>query len=141
MSTKADHPLKMLLDQIWNEGHTPRVIIDATHMDVIIPDWLRAQHKDHLVLDLKAADPMNFEFLFESFSADFAFSGTVVRCTIPWKRIVAIIDRDIGTGVRITNPEVLEAGAKKLAGIFKEEEPKPKTPVRKFGVIQGGKKN
>lgn len=137
-TSSGDHPLKSLLDQIWNEGHTPRLIINATHKDVIVPEWLRAQHKDHLVLDLNANDPMNFEFELDHISADFAFSGTVVRCTIPWKRILAVFDRDTGHGVRITDPELMEAGVKQLASALKEPE---KPPVRKFGVIQGGKKN
>ncbi len=136
----TDHPLKSLLDRIWNEGHTPRLIINATHEDVLIPEWLRAQHKERLVLDLQADYPMNIEFNLEKLSADLAFSGSVVRCTVPWKRIIAVFDRDTGHGVRITDPEMMDEGVKKLVGALKEPEPEAEQPKRKFGVIQGGKK-
>lgn len=138
--SSADHPLKGLLDRIWNEGHTPRLIINATHKDVLIPEWLRAQHKERLILDLQADYPMNIEFDLEKLSADLAFSGSVVRCTVPWKRIIAVFDRDTGHGVRITDPEMMDEGAKKLVGALKEPEPEAEQPKRKFGVIQGGKK-
>lgn len=133
----SDHPLKLVLDKIWNAGHTPRLYVNATHEDVIIPEWLREKHREHLVLDLLASYPMNIEFDLEKLSADLAFNGTVTRCTIPWKRITTLINRDTGHGVRVTDPELMDAGVKKLANVMKEPEPPKK---RKFGVIDGGKK-
>ncbi len=136
---KTDHPLKKLLDHIWNEGHTPRLIINATHKDVIIPDWLRAQHKDHLVLDLQADYPLNIEFDPEKFSVDLAFSGTVVRCTVPWSRIAVVVDRNTGQGYKFVPEVPANDDTPRQVAMPSTEEPATE-PKRKFGVIQGGKK-
>ena len=107
-TTSAEHPLKKILDGIWNAGHTPRVILDATHSDVIVPIHLKKNTS--LVFDLKAADPLNIEFDSRAWYADLAFQGTVMRCTVPWRRISAIIDRDtrIGRHVRLVNEQQLQ---------------------------------
>lgn len=126
----TDHVLKNLLDHLWNKGHTPRLIIDATHKDVLIPEWLRAQHKNHLVLDLDAKYPLNITFDVVSLAADFAFSGTTTRCTIPWDRVMVVVDRDTGEGFKAV--PVVPAN---------DTEPSttPEPPKKKFSVIKGGK--
>jgi len=135
-TTSAEHPLKKILDAIWNAGHTPRVILDATHKDVIVPEYLRAKHKTQLVFDLQANYPLNIEFDMECFRADLAFSGSTTRCTVPWRRISAIIDRDTGNGVRVTDPEKMIDEVP----LADEDKTPVEPPKRKFGVIQGGKK-
>ena len=137
-TTSAEHPLKKILDGIWNAGHTPRVILDATHSDVIVPIHLKKNTS--LVFDLKAADPLNIEFDSRAWYADLAFQGTVMRCTVPWRRISAIIDRDTGHGVRVTDPEKLVEDVPETSDPDKTPVDPPPTTRGPFRVFQGGKK-
>ncbi len=89
----ADHPLKKILDDIWNSGLTPRVTVDATHDDVIFPALTKKKWGEQMNVDLEPA----FHHIFdeEGITVDLTFQGTPMRCVIPWKRIYIIQGRDM----------------------------------------------
>lgn len=90
------HPKQLLLDHIWNSGHTPRLLIDAQHANVAMPQHIKEQGGARLIIDLKASDPLDIDFNETGVSVTLAFKGHVERCMIPWNRIYTIIDRESG---------------------------------------------
>ena len=92
------HALQTLLDSIWNEGHTPQIVVDATSPKVVVPEHVRARWKDALAIDLDANYPLNIDFSDLGISADLAFQGHVCRCFFPWDEIRAVVDRSTTKG-------------------------------------------
>ena len=103
------HPLQKFLDQIWNEGHTPQIIVDSTSASVVVPEHFRDRWKDALPIDLDANYPMHIEFSELGISADLASQGHVTRCFFPWGQIRAVVDRDTGKGILVRPPSDLVA--------------------------------
>lgn len=145
--------VKSLLDGIWNKGHCPKIIIDATHKDVEIPEYVREEWGARLALNLVASDPLDPGFDDDALRLTLAFRGHVVRCTFPWNRIYMVADRETGQGAVIqTNlPEGVRSTATPPRAIVEtlgeanhKTDPAP-PPVAKrpnpFRVIPGGKKN
>lgn len=131
-----DHPLKKLLDTIWNAGHTPKLLIDATHEDVDYPAHIKTQWGAKLPIDLNAAMPMNIEFTEQGIHADFYFQGARARCFTPWQRIYAVIDRETGQGAffpMLAPKDALPAQAEPATAAA--DEPAP----RGLRLIKGGK--
>ncbi len=128
--------IRSLLDVIWNQGHTPKIIVDTTHGDVVVPKHVAEQYGDRLPLDLDASYPMNIAFDDAGLHADLSFNHTVTRCTFPWRRIYLVVDRELGKGAIIEAhrpgkvPLVVDAAG--------EEVPKP-MPGWSPKVIKGGK--
>lgn len=135
------HPIKTLLDTIWNQGHTPMVIVDSRHEDVVVPEHIRKQYCEKLLLTLKAADPLNIVFDEVGIHADLAFQGLVQRCTLPWTRIYVVLDTDTDRGIQIGahTPSANDYKA------VKEEIEKLNQSIpprgNPFRVIKGGKVN
>ena len=100
------HPIQALLDLIWNAGHTPKIVVDSTHEDVVVPEHLKLQWRECLPIDLCASYPLNLDCSKQGLSVDLAFSGNVCRCTFPWNRIRMVIDRETGEGVALTGETV-----------------------------------
>lgn len=95
--TIQHHRIQAALDRIWNAGHTPKIVVDSSHKDVVIPEFVRAKWKENLPIDLLASYPLNLTYSETGISVDLAFSGSVCRCTFPWTRIRLVIDREAGT--------------------------------------------
>lgn len=162
MSGKAyHHPTESLLDDLWNAGHTPRIRINSTAQGVDVPEFVRAKHGTCLVIDLDPAWPLNLATSKESLQVDLAFQGTVYRCTFPWTSIYVVIDKTTGRGIVIepylpalTPPKPSAPAVEGSRGLRlvekkpedgggsdrKATEVRPE-PVRRFGVIKGGKSN
>ena len=92
------HPIQIALDAIWNIGHTPKIVVDATQADVVVPEHIREKWGVHLPIDLNASYPLNLDYSENGIQVDLAFSGNVCRCTFPWVMIYLVIDRDTGSG-------------------------------------------
>lgn len=96
---KLDYqPMKRLLDKIWDDGHTPQIILDASHDDVIFPEHVKAHWGNMMPIDLEARYPLNIEFNEVGIHADLSFRGAQFRCTMPWTRIYAVLDRETREG-------------------------------------------
>jgi stringent starvation protein B len=95
------HPTYAFIEGIWSEGCTPKILVDATHKDVVVPEFVRKRYGDALPLNLAASMPLNIVADDSSISADLAFDGVVMRCVIPWNRIYVVINCDKGNGVLI----------------------------------------
>jgi hypothetical protein len=130
------HPIKKLLDNIWNEGHTPLLLLDSRHEDVVMPAYIKVQFGERLPIKLKAADPLNIAFDETGIHADLAFQGHVMRCTMPWKRIYVVADDDTRVGVTITAHAPAATDRKEVEAVVKAE-----TKKAAFTVIKGGKSN
>lgn len=90
--SEPKHPAHAALDEIWNHGGVPRVIIDVTADGLVFPAHVLARHKDDgvLAIDLDARYPLNFGVDSTCFCVDLAFAGHVLRCTIPWAAVRVI---------------------------------------------------
>jgi stringent starvation protein B len=95
----AYHAIQVALENIWREGHTPRIQVDARRGDVVVPEHVRAKWGARLVLDLDANWPLNIEFGPKGIEVDLAFQGQVMRCTLPWESIYVVLDRATGRGI------------------------------------------
>lgn len=149
--------VKSLLDAIWNRGHTPKLVVDATHPSVYVPDFVRRQWGTRLALHLEAVYPMVPSFDDDALRVTLAFQGTTCRCVFPWKSIYLIADRETGQGAAITSnmprdivgtsrvpksvvETVFPTGAN---GPKTDPAPPPVAPKKPspFRVIKGGKKD
>lgn len=139
-------PMKQLLDKIWNDGHTPQLILDATHADVIFPEHVKAHWGNMMPIDLEARFPLNIVFDDAGIHADLAFRGIQHRCTMPWTRIYAVIDRETREGMMFavdTPPEWLTAfwnGTTKVKdGTLPADKPVTPSGRPQLRSIKGGK--
>jgi stringent starvation protein B len=98
MQAHVHHPIQRAMDEIWNAGHTPRIHVDASRADVVVPDSVRATWGARLILDLEANMPLNLEYDAEQMHLDLAFRGLVARCHLPWRSIYVVLDRTTGQG-------------------------------------------
>lgn len=87
----ADY-IQYALNVVWDAGGTPSIIVDATHDDVLIPDFVRARWRDNLCIELNANYPLNMHTDKSGLHLDLAFSGQVSRCTFPWNRIYMLVN-------------------------------------------------
>jgi stringent starvation protein B len=130
MAPVVHHPLQTILDVIWNAGHTPKLVVDSTHEDVVAPEHVKAQWKEWLQIDLCASYPLNLDYSKEGVSVDLAFSGSTCRCFFPWARITMVVDRETGEGVALKSPGAAEPMPKIEAKPARAWTPK---------VLKGGK--
>jgi stringent starvation protein B len=93
------HPLVRAIEQLYAAGATPRLVIDARRIDVVVPDFLRVKWAERLVIDLDAAYPLDLAYDTAGVHASLAFSGVVSRCTFSWQSIYRIVDRADGRGI------------------------------------------
>lgn len=137
------HPMKKVLDTIWNAGHTPKLLVDATYDDVEIPDYVKKRWGARLPLDLNASYPLNVDFTEQDIQVDLAFNGHVARCIVPWKRIYAIIDCESGQGITVPSHAPKVTNAAVVEGAVAAPEEAAPQPHRGFvpRVIKGGKSN
>lgn len=144
------HPIEYLLDSLWKQGRTPRLQVNTMLDGVDVPAHIKERWGKRLVIDLEAAWPLNPVFTEKAFAVDLAFQGSVYRCTLPWESIYVVLDRESGKGAvieaHLPNDEKTPEQPRPVHLVMskhsdwdnkKTDPPKP----RKFGVIQGGKKD
>lgn len=140
-SATIHHNVQVLLDAIWNLGHTPAIFVSLrTGPDLLtgVPEFVLQRYVDLIALELSAEYPLDLEYEPEAMSVTLAFQGVVSRVRIPWSRITAVIDRESGsitTGtaapLKVPPPGPSERGADVQRPVA------PWTPR----VIDGGKKD
>ena len=114
------HPLARAIEQHYSSGVTPRLVIDARRIDVIVPDYVRRKWGSELVIDLDPSYPLDLAYDEAGVHASLAFSGVVTRCTFAYAAIHRVLDRASGRGILIPAhepkvelpPELLHIDAK-----------------------------
>jgi stringent starvation protein B len=95
------HPLAQAIDQLYEVGSIPRLVIDARRNDVVVPDFVRSKWGIELVIDLDPNYPLELAYDEVGVHASLAFSGIVTRCTFAYRSIYRLMDRATGHGVAI----------------------------------------
>jgi hypothetical protein len=121
------HPLVRAIEQLYAAGATPRLVIDARRIDVVVPDFLRVKWAERLVIDLDAAYPLDLAYDAAGVHASLAFSGVVSRCTFSWPSIYRIVDRADGRGIVVPAHEPAAELPPELA--YGTSEPRPVTEI------------
>lgn len=89
-----------VIESLQAAGLCPRLHLNSRHPGVVIPEFIRERFKEHLIIDLDPAWPLNLDFdAHDGVFADLAFAGQVTRCTFPWRSIFAVVDRATDRGV------------------------------------------
>lgn len=91
-------PIQTAIESLQAEGLCPRLHVDVTHEDAVLPDFVRDKWKERLVIDLDPSYPLDDAFTEVGVEADLSFGGYVTRCTFPWAAIYVVADRDTGRG-------------------------------------------
>jgi stringent starvation protein B len=147
VTTEPEHPIAQVIEQFYQAEQCPRVVVNSELAGTIVPEHVRAQFGQSLPIDLDPAYPLDLVYEKEGIRVSLAFSGTVMRCFLPWEAIYIIVDRATRRGALISNhvPEEL----RKLWQIPlptptapppKEPEEAPaEPPTKRFRVIPGGR--
>jgi stringent starvation protein B len=91
-------PIQTAIESLQAEGLCPRLHVDVTHEDAVLPDFVRDKWKERLVIDLDPGYPLDLAFTEVGVEADLSFGGYVTRCTFPWAAIYVVADRGTGRG-------------------------------------------
>ncbi len=124
--TAMVHPVQSVIESLYSAGRCPRLHVNASHDDVICPDFIREQWKERLIIDLDASYPLDLTFGDKGLAADLSFGGYVTRCEFPWEAIYIVADRATGRGIVLDRnmPESVRAMFQKS----RSESAKPKGP-------------
>jgi stringent starvation protein B len=93
------HPVQSVIESLYSAGRCPRLHVNASHEDVVCPDFIREQWKERLIIDLDASYPLDLTFGEDGLSADLSFGGYVTRCEFPWEAVYIVADRATGRGI------------------------------------------
>ncbi len=93
------HPVQSVIESLYSAGRCPRLHVNASHDDVICPDFIREQWKERLIIDLDASYPLDLTFDDKGLAADLSFGGFVTRCEFPWEAVYIVADRATGRGI------------------------------------------
>ncbi|MEZ4385543.1 MAG: ClpXP protease specificity-enhancing factor SspB [Nannocystaceae bacterium] len=93
------HPVQSVIESLYAAGRCPRLHVNASHADVVCPDFIREQWKERLIIDLDASYPLDLTFGDTGLAADLSFGGYVTRCEFPWEAIYIVADRATGRGI------------------------------------------
>lgn len=93
------HPVQSVIESLYAAGRCPRLHVDATHAAVVVPDFIRQQWRERLIIDLDASYPLDLVFGDKGIAADLSFGGHVTRCSFPWESIYIVMDRATGRGI------------------------------------------
>ncbi len=93
------HPVQSVIESLYSAGRCPRLHVNASHEDVVCPDFIREQWKERLIIDLDASYPLDLTFGDNGLSADLSFGGYVTRCEFPWEAVYIVADRATGRGI------------------------------------------
>lgn len=91
-------PIQTAIESLQAKGLCPRLHVDVTHEDVVLPDFVRDKWKQRLIIDLDPSYPLDLAFTEVGVEADLSFGGYVTRCTFPWAAIYVVADRGTGRG-------------------------------------------
>lgn len=91
-------PIQSAIESLQAKGLCPRLHVDVTHEDAVLPDFVRDKWKERLVIDLDPGYPLDLAFTEVGVEADLSFGGYVTRCTLPWAAIYVVADRGTGRG-------------------------------------------
>ena len=91
-------PIQTAIESLQAKGLCPRLHVDVTHEDTVLPDFVRDKWKQRLVIDLDPSYPLDLAFTEVGVEADLSFGGYVTRCTFPWAAIYLVADRGTGRG-------------------------------------------
>lgn len=90
--------IQTAIESLQATGLCPRLHVDVTHEDAVLPDFVRDKWKERLVIDLDPSYPLDLAFTAVGVEADLSFGGYVTRCTFPWAAIYVVADRGTGRG-------------------------------------------
>ncbi len=94
------HPVQSVIESLHAAGRCPRLYVNAVHVDVVCPDFIRDQWRERLVIDLDKAYPLKLEFDDSSgVHANLSFGEQITRCNFPWESIYVVVDRETGRGI------------------------------------------
>lgn len=93
------HPVQSVIESLYAAGRCPRLHVNASHDDVVCPDFIREQWKERLIIDLDANYPLDLTFGEHGLGADLSFGGFITRCEFPWESIYIVADRSTGRGI------------------------------------------
>lgn len=152
---KYFHAVHAIIEQIYLRG-VPRVVVNATAPDVVVPEYLRKLHGEELALDLDPNYPMELEYTKEGLHATLSFHPTVTRCFLPWRSIWMIYVRGTPEAVLVPshappaklaafmgsaqNPPSLRDTSESTSAKVNVSDELKKAQKHSFRVIQGGKK-
>ncbi len=91
-------PIQSAIESLQAKKVCPRLHVDVTHVDAVLPDFVRDKWKERLVIDLDPSYPLDLAFTKVGVEADLSFGGYVTRCTFPWAAIYVVADRATGRG-------------------------------------------
>lgn len=129
------HPVQSVIESLYAAGRCPRIHVNATHAEVVVPASIREQWKERLIIDLDANYPLDLKFGETGISADLSFGGLVTRCEFPWEAIYIVADRSTGRGIVLDRnmPESVRVMFARARGETqtprKEPEPARKEPA------------
>lgn len=109
------HPVQSVIESLYAAGRCPRLHVDATHASVTVPDFIRQQWRERLIIDLDASYPLDLVFGESGLAADLSFGGHVTRCSFPWESIYIVTDRSTGRGI-VLDRHVPESVKRQAAG-------------------------
>ncbi len=94
------HPVQSVIESLHAAGRCPRIYVNAVHVDVVCPDFIRDQWRERLVIDLDKTYPLKLEFDDSSgVHANLSFGEQITRCQFPWESIYVVVDRETGRGI------------------------------------------
>lgn len=93
------HPVQSVIESLYAAGRCPRLHVDATNTSVVVPDFIRQQWRERLIIDLDASYPLDLVFGDKGIAADLSFGGQITRCSFPWEAIYIVMDRATGRGI------------------------------------------
>lgn len=94
------HPVQSVIESLHAAGRCPRLYVNAVHVDVVCPDFIRDQWRERLVIDLDKTYPLALEFDDTSgVHANLSFGEQITRCQFPWEAIYVVVDRETGRGI------------------------------------------
>ncbi len=88
---------RSILD-LTNKGKTARLYVDATREGVEVPEHVRTQWGEGLLIDLNPAWPIQLDFDDQALYADLGFQGELMRCRFPFRAVWAVMDFAAGSG-------------------------------------------
>lgn len=116
------HPLiEPTIERIYQNGGVPMMHIDATLEGVVLPDFVKEQWSEHLLIALDPNDPLELTYTESGVSAYLAFRGFVQTCFFPWRSIWGVSVR--GTQGIMLVPSHLPASV--LAAVHGMPPPEP----------------
>jgi len=97
MLSKRPYLLQALYDWIVDQGHVPHIVVDASVPNTQVPQ----QHVQDGQIQLNVSPSAVRNFLMDRSALSFEarFAGTPFQIYVPMRAVVAVFDRDTGSGM------------------------------------------